>query len=35
MSKASASSWDSAKQGFADAYKDLSQSYDKAAARLK
>jgi Spy/CpxP family protein refolding chaperone len=35
MSKASAASWDSAKQGFADAYKDLHQSYDKAAARLK
>jgi dsDNA-specific endonuclease/ATPase MutS2 len=35
LSRASAQSWDSMKHGFADAYKDLQQSYDKAVASLK
>jgi hypothetical protein len=35
MGKASASAWDSAKDGFADAYKDLHQAYDKAVKKLK
>ena len=35
MGKASASSWDAVKQGFADAYKDLYHSYEKAVAKLK
>jgi hypothetical protein len=35
MGKATASAWDSAKDGFADAYKDLHQAYDKAAKKLK
>jgi hypothetical protein len=35
MSKASASSWDATKQGFADAYKDLHQSFDKVAAQFQ
>jgi hypothetical protein len=35
MGKASAAAWDDAKQAFADAYKDLHQSYEKAVARLK
>lgn len=30
LGKASGSAWDSTKKGFADAYKDLQQSYDKA-----
>ena len=30
LGKASGSAWDATKQGFADAYKDLQQSYDKA-----
>jgi len=33
--KASADSWDSVKQGFVDAYKDLHRAYDKAVAQLK
>src|SRR6266568_89145 len=33
MGKASASSWDAVKQGFADAYKDLYHSYEKAVAK--
>ena len=35
MGKASATAWDDAKNGFADAYKDLHQAYDKAVAKLK
>lgn len=35
MKKASASAWDSTKKGFADAYKDLHQAYEKAAERFK
>jgi hypothetical protein len=35
MGKASGSAWDSAKNGFADAYKDLHDSFEKAAAELK
>ena len=35
MGKATASAWDSAKDGFADAYKDLHQAYDKAVKKLK
>ena len=35
MGKASGHAWDSTKQGFADAYKDLGQSYDKAVDSLK
>ena len=35
LGKATASSWDAAKQGFIDAYKDLRDSLDKAAAELK
>jgi hypothetical protein len=35
MGKASASSWEAVKQGFADAYKDLHQSYEKAIAQFK
>ena len=35
MGKASGAAWDSAKSGFADAYKDLHESFEKAAADLK
>jgi len=35
LGRASAQSWDSVKQGFSDAYKDLQQAYGKAAASLK
>ena len=35
LGKASAQSWDATKQGFADAYKDLQKSYDKAVASFK
>ena len=35
MKKASLSAWESTKKGFADAYKDLHQAYDKAAERFK
>jgi hypothetical protein len=35
MGKATTATWEDAKQGFADAYKDLHQSYEKAVARLK
>jgi hypothetical protein len=35
MGKATASSWDAAKQGFADAYKDLQQSFEKVVAQFK
>ena len=33
MGKASGAAWDGAKNAFADAYKDLSEAYDKAAAQ--
>ena len=35
LGHASAQSWDSMKTGFANAYKDLQHSYDKAAASFK
>jgi hypothetical protein len=35
MAKASGAAWESAKQGFADAYKDLHEAFRKAAARFK
>ena len=35
MGKATAASWDSAKQGFADAYRDLQRAYERAAAQWK
>jgi len=35
MGKATGSAWDSAKDGFADAYKDLRDSFEKAASKLK
>ena len=35
MKDASAASWDAAKHGFVDAYRDLRQAYDKAAGELK
>src|SRR5262245_49584738 len=35
MGEASASSWDAIKQGFADAYQDLHQSYEKAVVQFK
>ena len=35
LGKSSASSWDATKQGFADAYKDLQKSYEKAVASFK
>ena len=35
MGKASGAAWDEAKNGFADAYKDLQQSYEKAVKKLK
>jgi gas vesicle protein len=35
LGRASAQSWDSMKHGFAEAYKDLQQSYDKAVASFK
>jgi hypothetical protein len=35
MGKASEAAWDEAKNGFADAYKDLQDSYDKAVKKLK
>ena len=35
MGKATAGAWDSAKDGFADAYKDLHEAFAKAAAKLK
>ena len=35
MGKASGAAWDNAKNGFADAYRDLSQSFEKAAAQFK
>jgi hypothetical protein len=35
MGKASSSAWDEAKNGFADAYKDLQRSYQRAVKKLK
>ena len=35
LGRASAQSWESTKHGFANAYKDLQQSYDKTVAGLK
>lgn len=35
LSKASKASWDEAKNGFADAYRDLAVAYDKAVAEIK
>jgi predicted translin family RNA/ssDNA-binding protein len=35
MGKASSSAWDEAKNGFADAYQDLQDSYHKALKKLK
>ena len=35
MGKATAASWDSAKQGFHEAYQDLQHAYERAAAQWK
>jgi hypothetical protein len=35
MGKATAAAWDNAKNGFADAYRDLHESFEKAAAQFK
>ena len=35
MGKASGAAWDEAKNGFADAYKDLQESYERALKKLK
>jgi hypothetical protein len=35
LSRATKASWDKAKEGFADAYRDLASAYDKAAAEFK
>ena len=35
MGKASAESWNGAKQAFADSYKDLQKAYDAAVAKVK
>lgn len=35
MGKASEAAWEDAKNGFADAYKDLHESYQKAVKKLK
>lgn len=35
MGKASGNAWDATKQGFADAYKDLSQSFNRAVDQFK
>jgi len=35
MGKATGAAWDEAKNGFADAYKDLQDSYHKAVKKLK
>jgi len=35
MGKATGAAWDEAKNGFADAYKDLHDSYQKAVKKLK
>jgi hypothetical protein len=35
LTRASQASWERAKEGFAKAYRDLAESYDKAAAEVK
>lgn len=35
LSRASRASWDRAKEGFANAYRDLATAYDRAAAEFK
>ena len=35
LSRATAASWDKAKEGFANAYRDLAVAYDKAVAEFK
>ncbi len=35
LSKATKASWDETKKGFADAYRDLAMSYDKAVAEFE
>lgn len=35
LSRATKASWDKAKEGFADAYRDLASAYDRAAAEFK
>lgn len=35
LGQSTSQSWDATKQGFADAYKDLQQTYDKTVAKLK
>jgi uncharacterized coiled-coil protein SlyX len=35
LTRASKASWERAKEGFADAYRDLAQAYDRAAAEFK
>jgi hypothetical protein len=35
LGRATKASWDRAKEGFADAYRDLATAYDKAAAEFK
>ncbi|HET8532304.1 MAG TPA: hypothetical protein VFO08_14220 [Methylomirabilota bacterium] len=35
LSRASKASWERAKEGFANAYRDLATAYDRAAAELK
>jgi len=35
LSRATKASWEKAKEGFADAYRDLAAAYDKAAAEFK
>jgi hypothetical protein len=35
MGKATGAAWDSAKNGFAEAYKDLAEAYKKGAAQFK
>ena len=35
LSRATKASWDKAKEGFADAYRDLASAYDKAVAEFK
>jgi len=35
LTRASKASWERAKEGFAKAYRDLAESYDKAAAEFK
>lgn len=35
LGRATKASWDRAKEGFADAYRDLASAYDKAAAEFK